>query len=203
MSGHLWLVVGPSGAGKDTVLAGLAARLTPQDGVMIARRIITRPCQPGGAEQHLSVTPEAFARLEAAEAFALSWVSHGLQYGIGAEVRSWLAAGLSVLANGSRAALPQARAAFGPALRVVEITAPTEVLAARLAARGRESAGDIDARLARTAELPRDTPDLVIQNDTAPEAAIARLHTALTTAPAPTAKKDRVSSVTLTREAPL
>jgi hypothetical protein len=93
---------------------------------MIARRIITRPCQPGGAEQHLSVTDDGFARLNAAGAFALTWASHGLRHGIGAEVRPWLAAGLSVVANGSRATLPQARAAFGLALRVVEITAPPE-----------------------------------------------------------------------------
>jgi ribose 1,5-bisphosphokinase PhnN len=76
-------------------------------------------------------------------------------------------------------------------LRVVEITAPPEILAARLAARGRESAADIAVRLARTAELPRDTPDLVIQNATAPETAIARLHAALTPAPAPTASRNR------------
>jgi ribose 1,5-bisphosphokinase len=179
MTGRLWFVVGPSGAGKDTVLAGLAASLTPQDGVMIARRIITRPCQPGGAEQHLSVTDDGFSRLEAAGAFALSWASHGLRYGIGAEVRLWLAAGMQVVANGSRAAIPAARAAFGPALRVVEITAPPELLAARLAARGRESAADIAARLDRTGALAPTGADLVIVNDTTPETAVQKLRAAI------------------------
>ncbi|MBC7133989.1 MAG: hypothetical protein H5U16_12945 [Roseovarius sp.] len=64
MTGRIWLVVGPSGAGKDSVLAGLAARIQPEDEIMLARRVITRPCQPGGAEQHLSVTPDGFARLD-------------------------------------------------------------------------------------------------------------------------------------------
>ena len=179
MTGQLWFVVGPSGAGKDTVLAGLAAGLSPQDDVLIARRVITRPCQPGGAEQHLSVTHEGFARLDGAGAFALSWASHGLRYGIGAEARAWQTAGMQVVANGSRAALPAARAAFGPALRVVEITAPPDLLAARLAARGRERAPDIAARLARTNFLAPADADLVIVNDTTPEAAVAQLRSAI------------------------
>lgn len=179
MTGRIWLVVGPSGAGKDSVLAGLAARIQPEDEIMLARRVITRPCQPGGAEQHLSVTPDGFARLDRAGAFALSWDSHGLRYGIGSEVRPWLAAGLSVIANGSRAALPLARRVFGPALRVVEITAAPEILAARLAARGREDARDIAARLARTQGLADTAADLTIVNDGPLEAAVARLHCAL------------------------
>ena len=110
MTGRLFLIVGPSGAGKDTVIARLAAQAAPGDGVMIARRAITRPPHPGDAERHVPVTPDAFARLRAAGAFALDWESHGLRYGVGAEVRAWLAAGMTVVANGSRAALPQALA---------------------------------------------------------------------------------------------
>jgi ribose 1,5-bisphosphokinase len=179
MTGRLWFVVGPSGAGKDTVLAGLAARLTLQDNVLIARRVITRPCQLGGAEQHLSVTDDGFARLDAAGAFALNWASHGLSYGIGVEVRTWLTAGMQAVANGSRAALPLARAAFGPALRVVEITAPPDLLAERLAIRGRESAPDIAARLKRTGALAPTGADLLIINDTMPDAAVAQLRKAI------------------------
>jgi ribose 1,5-bisphosphokinase len=179
MTGRLFLIVGPSGAGKDTVIAGAMARLAPEDDVILARRFITRPLHPGGAEQHVPVTPAAFARLRAAGAFALDWDSHGLRYGLGIELRAWLAAGMTVIANGSRAALPQARAVFGAALIATEITARPETLAARLAARGRESAGDIAARLSRTDALPHAPVDLRIPNDDAPDVASGLLLAAI------------------------
>ncbi len=175
MTGRLFLIVGPSGAGKDTVIAQAMAWLAPEDDVILARRIITRPLHPGGAESHVPVTPAAFARLRAAGAFALDWDSHGLSYGLGVELRSWLAAGMTVIANGSRAALPAARAAFGPALIATEITARPETLAARLAARGRETAADIAARLSRTDSLPPAPVDLSISNDSTPEVAACLL----------------------------
>lgn len=179
MTGRLFLIVGPSGAGKDTVIAGTMALLAPADDVLLARRIITRLAHPGGAEDHLPVTPEAFARLRAAGAFALDWDSHGLRYGIGGEVRSWLAAGMTVIANGSRGALQQARAAFGPALVATEITARPETLAARLTARGRESAADIAARLTRSDSLPPAPVDLTIPNDDSPDMASGLLLAAI------------------------
>lgn len=179
MTGRLFLIVGPSGAGKDTVIAGAMARLTPEDDVILARRIITRPLHPGGAEQHVPVSTEAFARLRTAGAFALDWDSHGLRYGIGVEMRAWLAAGMTVIANGSRGALPAARTTFGAALIATEITARPETLAARLAARGRESAKDIAARLSRTDGLPPAPVDLTIPNDDAPDIASGLLLAAI------------------------
>lgn len=179
MTGRIFLIVGPSGAGKDTVIGGAMARLAPEDDVILARRIITRPLHPGGAEQHVPVTPAAFARMRAAGAFALDWDSHGLRYGLGIELRAWLAAGMTVIANGSRAALPQARAVFGAALIATEINARPETLAARLAARGRESAGDIAARLSRTDTLAPAPVDLSIPNDDAPDVASGLLLAAI------------------------
>lgn len=179
MSGRLFLIVGPSGAGKDTVISGAAAQVVPEDGVIFARRVITRPLYPGGAEQHIPVAPAAFARLRAAGAFVLDWDSHGLSYGIGAEVRVWLAAEMTVIANGSRAALPAARAAFGQALVATEITARPETLATRLVSRGRESTVDIATRLARTAVLSPAPVDLTISNDGAPEETVAALLAAI------------------------
>jgi phosphonate metabolism protein PhnN/1,5-bisphosphokinase (PRPP-forming) len=154
-------VVGPSGAGKDTVLEGL--RGTP--GLVFARRAITRPREAGG-EDHIAMTPSEFA----AQDFALQWQAHGLSYGIFRDIEAELAAGKVVLANLSRTVLAEAAARYPFA--VLEITAPPAVLAARLAARGRETPADIAARLAREAPLPSGLPVLRVVNDTTPEAAI-------------------------------
>ena len=155
-------VVGPSGAGKDTVLEGLR-----RAGHAVARRAITRPAEAGG-EDHAAMTETEFAAAD----FALQWQAHGLHYGIFRSIEAELGLGRIVLANLSRTVLEQAARRY-PFL-VLEITAPPEILAARLAARGRESAGDIAARLAREAPLPPGLRVLRVVNDTTPEAAIAR-----------------------------
>ena len=174
MSGRLFAVVGPSGAGKDTLLAGVCGA----DGPHWVRRVITRPASAGG-EPFEGVTPEDFARREARGDFALSWRAHGLAYGIPQVELAPLAAGRDVVFNGSRAALGLAAAAF-PALQVIVVTAPAEVLAARLALRGRESGAQIAERLERdVAALPPQLPVLEIRNDATPAEGIARLRAAL------------------------
>lgn len=145
--GTLVLVVGPSGAGKDSVLAGARRALAGHPGIHFARRCITRPADAGG-EDHVSLSPEAFARCRATGGFALEWRAHGLDYGIPVEATGWLAAGETVVANVSRTVLDEARRRLPP-VQVVLVTAAPEVLAARLAARGREDADDIRQRLAR------------------------------------------------------
>ncbi|NNU80344.1 phosphonate metabolism protein/1,5-bisphosphokinase (PRPP-forming) PhnN [Halovulum dunhuangense] len=185
-AGRLFLLVGPSGAGKDSVLSGLTARLRPEDNVALARRLITRPVIPGAPEQHVAVTPEVFARLRAAGAFALDWDSHGLSYGIGTEVEAWLDCGLSVIANGSRGALDQARTRFGARLTVVHLTAAPAILAARLAGRGRETRAEIEARLERAATLDAGLgPRVTIRNEGPLEEAIAAFHALVLDRPAP------------------
>jgi len=60
-------------------------------------------------------------------------------------------------------------------LRVLNITAPMEVLAARLAARGRESAADIAARLARDVLLPDGLDVESVMNDADVAEGVARV----------------------------
>lgn len=146
----IFAVVGPSGAGKDTLMAAAARR----DGVALARRIITRPTDAGG-EDFEGVTATEFAHRRAAGQFALEWDAHGLSYAIPRA----LPPGDVVLMNLSRRVLADAAQAF-PGLAVIHITARPEVLAARLAARGRETGTDIAARIARDA--PPMTPGLCI-----------------------------------------
>jgi ribose 1,5-bisphosphokinase len=163
----LILVVGPSGAGKDTLLDGARAALP---GVRFARRVITRPADAGG-EDHEAVSDAEFDRRD----FALRWGAHGLRYGI---LAADVARGGDLVANVSRGVIAQAAAKFP--VHVIEVTAPPEVLAARLAARGRESAADVAARLARAVPLPDGVPVTRVMNDGTVAEGIDRFVAAIT-----------------------
>ncbi|GAA5785531.1 phosphonate metabolism protein/1,5-bisphosphokinase (PRPP-forming) PhnN [Chitiniphilus shinanonensis] len=157
MSGRLIVLVGPSGVGKDSVLAharASLARLPQGGGVRFARRAVTRPATAGG-EDHLALSEDEFHSALDEGRFALWWGSHGLHYGIDREIDDWLAAGLTVVVNGSRAHLPLAWQRY-PRLEAVLLTARPDTLAKRLAARGREDEAAVAARLART---PPPLPD--------------------------------------------
>ena len=88
-AGRLIAVVGPSGVGKDTVIAGLCAA---RPGLHRVRRAITREADAGG-EDFEALSLAAFEAAEAAGAYALSWRAHGLAYGIPSGVREVLGAG--------------------------------------------------------------------------------------------------------------
>lgn len=168
----IFAVVGPSGAGKDTLIRGaLAAR--PE--LRLVRRVITRPAEAGGEDFEGVPLPEFALRRDRGD-FALWWEAHGLAYGI---PRAQIEGPGDVIFNGSRAALPAAVRVF-PDLRVILVTAPDAVLAARLAARGRESEADIRARLARAAfTLPQGIAAETVVNDGTEAEGVARLLAAL------------------------
>lgn len=175
MTGRLFVVVGPSGAGKDTLLAGAVAA-DPR--LHWARRVITRPSTAGGEPFEGVMEAEFQARLQAG-GFVLHWQAHGLCYGICHAELAPLDKGRDVLINGSRAALAAALLAY-PTLRLIQISAPAEVLADRLAARGRESRAEIAERLKRASyALPEGIAAIEISNDASPEKGIAKLLYAL------------------------
>ncbi|WP_233553089.1 phosphonate metabolism protein/1,5-bisphosphokinase (PRPP-forming) PhnN [Teichococcus wenyumeiae] len=173
-------VVGPSGAGKDTLLGSARAALSQDPRFVFARRAITRPpetSQHAGAEDHLPMSEAEFIAARDRGAFALHWQAHGLLYGIPRDIEADLAAGRVVIANLSRAVLAEANTRYR--LRVIEVTAPTAILAARLAQRGRETAEEIAERLMRQPALPQGLEVVQVVNDTSAEAGAARLLRAL------------------------
>lgn len=169
---RIFAVVGPSGAGKDTLIEGALAQ---RPDLALVRRVITRPTGAGG-EDFEGVTEAEFTARKARGDFALDWQAHGLSYGI---PMAQVTGPKDVIFNGSRAALPEAMRVF-PNLRVILVTAPDAILAARLAARGRETEADIRQRLTRAAfTLPAGITAETVLNDGARETGIARLLAAL------------------------
>jgi ribose 1,5-bisphosphokinase len=168
MNRRLIYVVGPSGAGKDSVLSWLRAQTPESAPVHWARRTIDRPnmVQPG-AEDHESVASVAFEQLVADAALAMHWDANTHRYGIRhAELDRLKDPAWCVMVNGSRAHLPLAARDF-PGLTVLHITAAPDVLRERLTRRGRESPEAIEARLSRSVDLtvPNGSDQIEISND--------------------------------------
>jgi ribose 1,5-bisphosphokinase len=172
----LILVVGPSGAGKDTLLDRARGALGGDARFRFVRREITRPVAAGG-EAHIAVDSFSFAARRDGGRYALHWEAHGLGYGIPADIAEDVAAGRIVIANVSRAVIAEAARRFR--VRVLEITAPAAVLAERLRERGRETEADIAMRLARSVALPDGVQSATISNDGTPEEGATRLIAAL------------------------
>ena len=151
----LVLVVGPSGAGKDTLLDAAKQVLANSGGFRFVRRVVTRAADAGG-EAHEPATEAEFAQRD----FALQWQAHGLRYGITADA---ISDGLVTVANVSRTVVFEAATRFP--VRVIEVTASQDVLAARLASRGREDAAEMAERLARSVAIPGSIPVDTVVND--------------------------------------
>lgn len=141
-------VMGPSGAGKDSVLNRAREMLAPEAPVVFAHRYITRPADTGG-ENHVALTAAEFALRRRYGLFAFHWQAHGNDYGIGREIHAWRKAGLTVVVSGSREHYQKVGGVDEDTYPVV-ITAPAATLAARLADRGREDAQAARARLGRS-----------------------------------------------------
>ena len=169
MTGRLIYVMGPSGAGKDSLLEFARKHLMGEP-ILFAHRYITRPS--GNGEAHVALSVEEFAARSVLGLFALEWSSHSLRYGIGVEIDVWLARGCTVVVNGSRQHLQHVLARY-PNTEVVHVNAAPHILEARLGARARESAEQVAARLARRApfSLPDGVRCTTIDNSGALDAA--------------------------------
>jgi ribose 1,5-bisphosphokinase len=153
-------VVGPSGAGKDSVIERTRRTLGQRSDIVFARRVVTRPAQTGS--DHEAMSEFDFHRLRGHGGLAWHWEAHGFGYGVPLRYAHQVAWGRVVVVNGSREHV----AGLAPAANIqrVLIGAPGAEVASRLLDRGREPPDAIAARLARNARLARPEADLVIDN---------------------------------------
>ena len=170
--GRQILVVGPSGAGKDTLIAGARAECAHDSSVVFPRRVITRDTT--ASEGHDTLSETMFRRAVEAGDFALWWEAHAHCYGIPVSIDSAIRAGKAVVCNVSRTMIEPARRRYA-FVAVVHVTAPERVLESRLACRERRSDGNLAGRMARAAAAGQVQADVVIHNTGRPAAGLRRL----------------------------
>lgn len=163
MSGLWVFVCGPSGAGKDSVLGWAATQLAARPDIVFARRMVTRAALPGS--DHDPVTPQQFAHLIGSGGLVWCWEAHGFHYGIEARYAELIAAGKTVVVNGSRAHVDGLDGE--QKVRVVHIVADAQQLASRLEQRGRDAPHEVTRRLARNALFSDLRADRTILNQSA------------------------------------
>jgi ribose 1,5-bisphosphokinase len=159
--GRLVLVVGPSGAGKDTLLRLAQAACADDHDVVFPRRVVTRASSAD--EDNIALSPDEFTRARDHGDFAVHWDAHGHSYALPLEINDDIRAGRAVVANVSRTVIAALRQAYANVV-VVAITAPPDVLAQRLAARARHTDGNIADRLARSVDDASAKADVTILN---------------------------------------
>lgn len=159
--GRLVLVVGPSGAGKDTLLRLAQAICVDDRNVVFPRRVVTR--ESSADEDNIAMSQDDFRRAREHGDFAVHWEAHGHSYALPLEINDDIRAGRVVVANVSRTVIAALRRAYANVV-VVAITAPPDVLAQRLAARARHSDGNLADRLARSVDDASANADVTILN---------------------------------------
>jgi ribose 1,5-bisphosphokinase len=171
--GRLVLVVGPSGAGKDTLIRGTQLACAGDLSVVFPRRVVTRPSS--ASEDHDTSDLETFNRAVANGAFAFWWDAYGHRYGVPSSIDDDIRSGRTVVCNVSRTVIELARRRYAKVIAVL-IDAPPSVLKLRLEQRDRTSDGDICRRVARSDHVGMNLqPDFTIRNVGRVEVGIRRL----------------------------
>jgi ribose 1,5-bisphosphokinase len=168
--GRLILVVGPSGAGKDTLLGLAKSACAEETYIVFPRRVVTR--EASASEDNAQLGTDEFRQALARGDFAMHWEAHGHSYGLPRAIDDDIRAGRSVVVNVSRTVIEAVRRAYAN-VTVISITAPPDVLAERIRLRARDSDARSEQRLGRNVEGA--VPDVTILNVGRPEDHARRL----------------------------
>jgi len=134
--GQLFLIVGNSGSGKDTILS-MIKKYWPKNKpkIIIPRRYITRKKHP--SENFHAISRQRFQRMKSQGKFSLTWESYGNYYGVSSKLNKWLEKGYWVLVNVSRSIIPSCKEQYS-GCKVIYIHVPFKILENRIQKRGRE-----------------------------------------------------------------
>ncbi len=160
-NGRLVLVVGPSGAGKDSIINAAKTALDGQAQFVFPPRLITR--EPDLSEANIYISLADLEAMERRGGCLLAWRAHGCHYAVPKSILDDVNLGAVVIVNVSRSVVQEARRLVAKT-NVVLVTADKDVRERRISTRARESAS-FD-RLAREAPGVLElNPSLTIENN--------------------------------------
>lgn len=159
LNGNLFVIVGASGVGKDTLLNEIRDKFK---NFYFVKRYITRTPDDNN-EDHVSISDKDFQKKVKDSFFTITWDAHSLSYGIPKKIDEFLKKGTNVIFNGSRHALKEIKKKY-PNAKIICIVASKKNIENRLLIRNRENKDEINKRLNRKIEnLPSDT--IYVEND--------------------------------------
>jgi len=138
---NIILIVGQSGAGKDTLLNCASQHMECN----FVKRYITR--SPDETENNYYISRDCFKTLSEIGYFIAEWSAHSNLYGI---AKNDIKEGTNIISV-SRQVVKTFEQVFED-VTTIEITAPKDVLYQRLIKRGRETPEQLQSRLERTYE---------------------------------------------------
>jgi guanylate kinase len=164
---QVFVITGPSGVGKGTVIRGLLERLPQLELSVSATTRAPRPGERDGVDYHF-LSDEEFDRRVAAGDFLEHARYSGQRYGtLRSELRRRTEAGTPVVLEIEVQGARQVREAMPEAVQVFIAPPSLDALRARLVGRGTDTPEEVEARL-RTAEAEmgaRDEFAHVVVND--------------------------------------
>ena len=161
--GTLFLIVGNSGSGKDSIITGVIKEF-PSNLIQIyaPKRYITRP--PSEFERNISITIKDFKELEEKGKFALKWHIYELDYGVPIDIEKWLKKGHPVIVNVSRTVIEMARKKYKNT-KVVFVEVPFEITLQRIRDRKRENEELLKKRIERAKQNQKlQMADFIVDN---------------------------------------
>jgi len=163
----VFVITGPSGVGKGTLIRGLMERLPALELSVSATTRAPRPGERDGADYHF-LTPERFEELLREGRFVEHADYAGRRYGtLRSELEDRTRAGIPVVLEIEVQGARQVRAAMPQAVQVFIAPPSLEVLGERLRGRGTDDEAEVTRRLAVAEQELTAQPEFahVVVND--------------------------------------